>query len=107
MSEAGGQARYAKGDLVHIRKAYPIGHCRTPYYTRGLDGVVERMCGKFSNPEELAYGRDGHPPLPLYRIRISMGDLWPDYNGLANDTLEVEVFEHWLDPVMAEGTPEQ
>lgn len=89
--------KFEPGETVRIRNAYPIGHCRTPFYIRGLSGKVERICGRFPNPEELAYGRDGQPALPLYRVRISMTDLWSDYAGPSKDTLEVEVFEHWLE----------
>ena len=86
------------GDRVSVRKAYPIGHCRTPHYLRGASGIIERYCGAFANPEELAYRRDGRPEQPLYRVRIAMHDLWPDYDGSSLDTVEVEVFEHWLNP---------
>ena len=32
------------------------GHVRTPWYCRGKTGEVERICGRFRNPEQLAYG---------------------------------------------------
>ncbi|WP_298937648.1 SH3-like domain-containing protein [uncultured Ruegeria sp.] len=89
--------RYSQGDQVRVRDAYPIGHCRTPFYIRGLTGKVERCCGHFANPEELAYRRDGKPEIPLYRVRLLMSSMWPDYAGTGQDTLEVEVFEHWLE----------
>jgi nitrile hydratase len=91
--------KFAPLDHVTIAQSYPIGHCRTPWYVRGLNGVIERHCGDFPNPEELAYRRDGLPAVPLYRIRIAMNTIWPDYIGPATDTLEVEVFEHWLMPL--------
>ena len=88
---------FKAGDKVRIRDAYPIGHCRTPFYTRGLKGEIERYCGSFANPEELAYRRDGQPAVPLYRVRLPMQKIWPDYTGAPLDTLEVEIFEHWLE----------
>lgn len=91
-------AKFAPPDQVTILHGYPIGHCRTPWYVRGLSGIVERHCGDFANPEELAYRRDGLPAVPLYRVRIAMNAIWPDYDGPADDTLEVEIFEHWLVP---------
>ena len=51
--------RYRVGQRVRVRAAYPPGHIRTPYYCRGRVGVVERVCGAFANPEELAYNRRG------------------------------------------------
>ena len=90
-------ALFKPGDRVKVRKAYPLGHIRTPYYIRGLSGMIERICGRFPNPEELAQMRDGLPPVPLYRVRFLQKDVWPDYRGAANDTVDVEIFQHWLD----------
>ena len=47
-------ARFRPGDRVKVRYAAPLGHIRTPFYIRGHTGVVERLCGSFPNPEELA-----------------------------------------------------
>ena len=53
------EPRFQAGDRVAVHVAYPLGHVRTPYYLQGeLPGVVERLCGVFGNPEELAYRDD-------------------------------------------------
>ena len=91
-------ARFKPGEKVRVRKAFPLGHVRTPYYIRGHTGEVERVCGAFANPEELAQMRDGLPPQPLYRVRFLQKEVWPDYRGSAKDVLEVEIFQHWLEP---------
>lgn len=96
MAEQSLPPRFACGDKVQIRQAYPIGHCRTPAYFRDAVGTIERHCGAFPNPEELAYGRSGLPRVHLYRVRASLAGLWPDYDGAPGDTIEVEIFEHWL-----------
>jgi nitrile hydratase beta subunit-like protein len=83
---------------VKVLKAYPLGHVRTPFYIRGHTGTIERLCGEFPNPEELAQMRDGLPPQSLYRVRFLQTDVWPDYRGSAQDVLEVEIFQHWLEP---------
>lgn len=88
---------YKPGDRVRVRKAHPLGHVRTPYYIRGHEGVVERLCGAFPNPEELAQQRDGLPAQPLYRVRFRQKDLWPGYRGAAGDVLELEVYQHWIE----------
>jgi nitrile hydratase len=93
-----GEPIYATGDTVEIVKTHPPGHRRTPFYIRGKTGVIERYCGAFKNPEELAYGFDGLPKRNLYRVRFKQTDIWPGYNGPAHDILELEVFEHWLKP---------
>jgi len=90
--------RFAPGDRVRVRWAHPPGHIRTPYYVRGKTGVIERICGSFRNPEELAYARDGRPARPLYRVHFDQRTLWPGYQGRAKDGVEVEIFEHWLEP---------
>ena len=91
-------ARYAAGDRVLVRRAFPPGHIRTPWYIRGKSGVIERICGEFGNPEELAYGRDGTPKQPLYRVRFRQNEVWDDYAESPSDTIDVEIFEHWLEP---------
>jgi nitrile hydratase len=90
--------RFAPGDRVAVRRSVSHGHVRTPYYVRGLVGVIERVCGPYPNPEELAYGRDGLPARPLYRVRFPLAEVWPDYAGPEADNVEVEVYEHWLEP---------
>jgi nitrile hydratase len=91
-------ARFAPGQRVRVRRADGPGHIRTPRYVRGMSGVVERLCGAFPNPEELAFNRPGLPAQPLYRVRFRQTELWPDYAGPPNDTLEVEIYQHWLEP---------
>jgi nitrile hydratase beta subunit-like protein len=90
-------ARFKPGDRVRVLKAYPVGHIRTPYYIRGQVGEIERLCGAFANPEELAQMRDGLPALPLYRVRFLQKEVWPDYQGSPRDVVEVEIFQHWLE----------
>lgn len=88
---------YTVGERVKVKRTHPPGHRRTPYYIRGKVGVIERFAGAFPNPEELAYGFDGLPARPLYRVRFRQKDIWPRYDGPESDTLDLEVFEHWLE----------
>jgi nitrile hydratase len=88
---------FEAGERVRVRKAAPPGHLRTPFYIRGHAGIIERLCGMFPNPEELAQMRDGLPAKPLYRVRFRQKDVWPDYEGSASDVLEIEIFQHWLE----------
>ena len=98
MTSAQSSARYRPGDRVVVRAAYPPGHVRTPFYIRGRCGVVERLCGSYPNPEELAYARSGLPAQPLYRVRFLQREVWPDYAGRPEDTVDVEIYQHWLEP---------
>jgi nitrile hydratase subunit beta len=88
---------FNSGDRVRVKSTYPPGHRRTPWYIRGKAGAIERVCGAFPNPEELAYGFSGEPKRVLYRVRFSMREVWPDYEGTDHDLIEVEIYEHWLD----------
>jgi nitrile hydratase len=91
-------ACFRAGQRVRVRDANPPGHLRTPWYVRGHIGEVERFCGSFPNPEELAYNRAGLPAQPLYRVRFRQNDVWPDYAGGSEDTIDVEIYQHWLEP---------
>ena len=92
------EARYKVGEKVRVMKAYPPGHIRTPFYIRGKTGVIERICGQYRNPEELAFGRYGGATKVLYRVRFPQTHVWPDYRGSPADKVEVEIFDHWLEP---------
>ena len=91
-------ASFYPGDRVTVRRASPPGHLRTPYYIRGRTGAIERSCGEFGNPEELAFGRRDGNRVPLYRVRFDLGEVWPDYAGASEDTIDVELYGHWLEP---------
>lgn len=87
------------GDPVRVKAMFPPGHARIPYYCRGKTGVVERICGTFRNPEQLAYGNTQAEKLTLYRVHFKHTELWPDYQGPEHDGVELEIFEHWLESV--------
>jgi hypothetical protein len=87
------------GTPVRVREDFPPGHIRTPVYVRGKQGVVTRIFGRFPNPETLALGRDGRPFKTLYEVRFRQRDLWPDYAGGPDDTLDIDIYDHWLEQV--------
>jgi nitrile hydratase len=89
-------ARFRPGERVTVRNANPPGHLRTPFYARGKSGTIERVLPAFPNPEERAYGRSGLPAPFLYRVRFRQRDLWLDYAGSWDDTVDIEIYEHWL-----------
>ena len=71
---------------------------RVPAYAKGQVGVIERVCSlEFAQPEEVAYGKAGASYRPVYRVRLRQRDLWPDYAGAVHDTLDLEIFENWLE----------
>jgi len=89
--------RFNIGDQVVVRESYPSGHIRTPYYIRGKHGVVADSMGRFPNPEIAALGGDTQELVSLYRVRFRQRDAWPAYSGADTDTLDVEIYEHWLE----------
>lgn len=90
--------RFAPGAAVSVLDLPIEGHLRVPAYARGKTGIVERWCGPYLNPEDLAYGRTGGAVVHLYQVEFSQRDLWPDYAGPASDRLYLEIYEHWLAP---------
>jgi nitrile hydratase len=68
-----------------------------PAYAKGRVGVIERVCGLHGEPEKFIRG-DGEPRQRIYRVRIPQETLWPAYAGPSSDKLDIEIFEHWLEP---------
>ena len=81
---------------MRVRAMMPPGHVRAPAYLRGKQGVIERPLGAFHNPEQLAYGLVADKK-PLYRVRFTMAELWGDAAENPEDTLDAELYDHWLE----------
>jgi nitrile hydratase len=88
----------APGQPVRVRRVFPPGHVRTPAYLRGRRGVIERALGSSPNPEQLAYGLPAEDR-PLYRVRFTMAEIWGAGAERPEDTLEAEIYGHWLEPL--------
>lgn len=91
-----GEPRFAVGQRVRIAARFPEEHHRVPRYAKGRVGVVERICGVHGQPETYIRG-DGLPLTRLYRVRLAQNELWAAYRGAPHDTLDIEIFEHWLE----------
>lgn len=81
---------------VRVRALTPPGHVRAPWYLRGKRGVIERALGEFHNPEQLAYGLPATKK-PLFRVRFTMAEIWGTTAENPSDTLDAELYAHWLD----------
>lgn len=90
-------ARFKPGDRVLVRVGNPSTHYRTPMYVQGKTGRVDALWGSYPNPESLAYGGDGAPRQPLYRVEFAQKDLWRDYQGTHSDKLLIDIYQHWLE----------
>lgn len=95
--------RFAVGQRVRIADRAEPCHHRTPAYVKGREGVVERVCQAHPRPEVVGYFDRDDVALPVYRVRLAQRDLWPDYPGPPQDTLDIEIFEHWLEPAQGTG----
>ena len=91
------EPRFTKGQRVRIADHTPAVHHRVPSYAKGRIGVIERVSGMHPNPEKCVRG-DGKPLQRIYRVRIPQTDLWDSYDGSNFDRLDIEIFEHWLEP---------
>jgi nitrile hydratase subunit beta len=94
--------RFPPGSRVRVRDDWPERrgpcHIRTPHYLRGRTGTVERVLGRFPNPEDLAFARPA-PKRALYHVLFEQPPIWDE--GRAGDEVLVEIFEHWLEPAEA------
>ena len=92
--------RFNVGAPVRVLGELRPGHIRTPTWLFGKPGVIDRLVGEFPDPERLAYGEDGLPPVPLYHVAFDPADVWgarsPEASGKAK--ILVEIYEHWLEP---------
>ncbi|CAF2847970.1 unnamed protein product [Rotaria sp. Silwood2] len=78
-------------------------HLRTPGYLYGKVGIIERCCGSYPNPEYFAYDNTESTTIhrqPLYRVRFNQKYIWDHYEGGADDTIDVEIYQHWLMPAL-------
>jgi nitrile hydratase len=75
-------------------------HLRTPGYLYGKTGTIERYCGSYPNPEYFAYDNTDSTThqQPLYRVRFNQKSIWDQYEGGADDSIDVEIYQHWLMP---------
>jgi nitrile hydratase subunit beta len=95
----------ATGTPVRIDDRGALGHCRTPWYLRGKVGTICHVHGAFRDAEKLAYHKPGQPKLVLYKVRFLQRDIWPNYTGPSEDTLESDIYQHWLEPVTKRSSP--
>lgn len=92
--------RYGVGARVRVLGELRPGHIRTPTWLFGKPGVIAALVDEFPDPERLAYGEDGLPPVPLYHVAFNPAEVWggraPRESG--NSKILVEIYEHWLEP---------
>lgn len=91
--------RFAIDQRVRVLASDPPGHVRAPFFTRGHVGRIASIIGREPNPEAMAYERRAEQPVVVYRVVFAQTELWPDYEGHEADSVQVDVYEHWLEAV--------
>jgi nitrile hydratase len=95
---------FTVGDSVRVRRLYPrAGHIRTPFYLRGKAGKIFRTLGFFLDPQKLADGQSGRPPLMLYQVRFEHDELWTAAGERSRTCILADLFENWLEPCKFRG----
>ncbi len=90
--------RYTLNERVRVLDLDKPGHIRTPYYIRHQTGRIIQFCGSFLNPEDLATGNAGGRVVECYRVEFLQREVWEDYVGAPDDTIVIEIYEHWMEP---------
>jgi thiocyanate hydrolase subunit beta len=94
-----GDPRFGVGDSVRVRELPTFFYTRAQEYLRGTPGTVARVTYESLAPEDEAFNHEEQRPEWYYIVRFKMTDLWDEYAGLPNDTLQAELSERWLEPV--------
>ncbi len=92
-----GKPKFKEGDTVLIKDLPDIFYTRCQVYTRGAVGKVTRLVYESPAAEDEAWDNSDSPEW-FYSVAFKQTDLWPEYsNAYANDTLETEFSERWLE----------
>ena len=90
--------QFGIGDTVIVQSRKVTHHHRIPSYIYGKEGRIEKIHGKFKNPEQLAYGNNGLPEQTLYSVLFKYTDVEISKDILPSVELMMDIFEHWLSP---------
>ncbi len=83
-------------DRIVVRNLHPANHTRSPRYTRGKHGVIDRDHGVFVLPDTNAHG-GGPSPQHVYSVRFDARELWgPDASPKV--ILYMDVWDDYMDP---------
>ena len=93
-----GSGRFKVGDRVRVRNLPDVFYTRCQVYTRGAVGTVTELVYESPAAEDEAWDNTDKPEW-FYSVVFRQKELWPEYPDLyAEDTLESEFSERWLEP---------
>jgi hypothetical protein len=92
-----GNPRFREGDAVRVKDWPDIFYTRCQVYTRGAVGTITKLVYESPAAEDEAWDNSDNPEW-FYSVVFKQTDLWPELNPIyANDTLETELSERWLE----------
>jgi thiocyanate hydrolase subunit beta len=94
-----GVAKFDVGDKVKVRDLPAMFYTRTPEYCRGAEGTIAEVTYESPAPEDEAWDREDAKSEWFYIVRFNQAELWDNYTGPKNDTLQTEIPQRWLEAV--------
>ena len=92
-----GKPKFKEGDFVRVKDLPDIFYTRCQVYTRGAVGRVTKLVYESPAAEDEAWDNTDTPEW-FYSIVFKQQELWPEFSETyANDTLETELSERWLE----------
>ena len=84
-------------DKVVVRDLPVLLYTRTQEYVRGATGEIAVVAYESPAAEDETWDGPDQKPEWFYIVRFNMSELWHNYTGPGNDTLQTEIPERWLE----------
>ena len=92
-----GEPKFKVGDKVVVRELPVLLYTRTQEYVRGATGEIAVVSYESPAAEDETWDGPDQKPEWFYIVRFNLAELWHDYTGPGNDTLQTEIPERWLE----------
>ncbi len=92
-----GTPKFNVGDQVVVRDLPVLLYTRTQEYVRGATGEIAAVSYESPAAEDETWDGPDQKPEWFYIVRFNMSELWHNYTGSGNDTLQTEIPERWLE----------
>lgn len=92
-----GAPKFKEGDRLRVKDLPDIFYNQTPGYLRGVVGTVTELAYESPAPEDEAWGHIDKVEW-FYALCFRHEDIWDDNSSDANDTIQAQISERWLEP---------